>query len=254
MAQQERVALITGGVGDIGQAIARRLRVQGLRIVLLDLVPQMDGDAVAAALGEGITYRQCDVTDRAQVEAAFSADEQIYVAIAYAGVVLGDLFLNVSEESWHTTMEVNLTGAFHIAQVAAKRMVQQSRDVNGVRGKVLFTGSWTQNRPCPRSAIYGASKAGVQMLAQCMAQELADEGILVNVVAPGAVDGGITRRTYARHAGFREQMAGMVPLKTLQPVDSVAGAFAYLCSSDADHMTGSTMIVDGGLSLLSCQV
>ncbi|QZP09537.1 SDR family oxidoreductase [Caenibius sp. WL] len=254
MAQQERVALITGGVGDIGQAIARRLRVQGLRIVLLDLVPQMDGRAVAAALGEGITYRQCDVTDRAQVEAAFAEEEQIYVAIANAGVVLGDQFLSVSEESWHTTMEVNLTGTFHIAQVAAKRMVQQSRDVNGVRGKVLFTGSWTQNRPCPRSAIYGASKAGVQMLAQCMAQELADEGVLVNVVAPGAVDGGITRRTYAQNAGFREQMAGMVPLKTLQPVDSVAGAFAYLCSSDADHMTGSTMVVDGGLSLLSCQV
>lgn len=254
MAQQEQVALITGGVGDIGQAIARRLRVQGLRIVLLDIVPQMEGDAVAVALGEGITYRQCDVTDRAQVEAAFVAEEQIYVAIANAGVVLGEQFLNVSEESWHTTMEVNLTGAFHVAQVAAKRMVQQSRDVNGVRGKVLFTGSWTQNRPCPRSATYGASKAGVQMLAQCMAQELADEGILVNVVAPGAVDGGITRRTYAQHAGFREQMAGMVPLKTLQPVDSVAGAFAYLCSSDADHMTGSTMVVDGGLSLLSCQV
>ena len=92
------------------------------------------------------------------------------------------------------------------------------------------------------------------MLAQCMAQELAGEGVLVNVVAPGAVDGGITRRTYTQHAAFREQMAGMVPLKTLQTVDSVAGAFAYLCSPDADHMTGSTMVVDGGLSLLSCQV
>lgn len=92
------------------------------------------------------------------------------------------------------------------------------------------------------------------MLAQCMAQELAPDGILVNVVAPGAVHAGITRRTIADHPQFRDQMAGMVPLQTLQSVESVAGAFSYLCSSDADHMTGATMLVDGGLSLLSCNV
>lgn len=254
MAQHKKVALITGGLGDIGQAIAKRLHAQGLRVVLLDLPSQHEGAPIATALGNDISYQQCDITDRAQVEAAVQAEDNIYVAIANAGVVLGDKFLNASEDSWHNTMAVNLTGAFHIAQASAKRMVQQVPDENGVRGKILFTGSWTQNRPCPNSAVYGASKAGVQMLAQCIAQELASEGVLVNVVAPGAVDGGITRRTYTEHAEFRTQMANLVPLKTLQPVDSVAGAFAYLCSQDADHMTGSTMLIDGGLSLISCDV
>lgn len=254
MAEQHKTVLVTGGAGDIGQAIALRLARQGMRVVLLDIVPQATGEAVAAGLGDGVVYSQCDVTDRAQVEAAFAAQGSVYAVIANAGVVEGDLFLNYSVENWHATLAVNLTGAFHVAQVAARRMVQQDRDAHGVRGKVLFTGSWTQSRPCPRSAVYGASKAGVQMLAQGMAQELAADGVLVNIVAPGAVDGGITRRTYTQHAAFREEMAAMVPLRTLQPVDSVAGAFAYLCSPDADHMTGATMLVDGGLSLLSCNV
>lgn len=254
MAHRQQTIVVTGGVGDIGQAIAKRLAAQDMHILLLDLAEQSAGDVAAAALGERVRYLQCDITDRGQIEAALTSEPQIYAVIANAGVVLGDLFLNYSIENWHKTMAVNLTGAFHVAQAAAQRMVRQERDENGVRGKILFTGSWTQSRPCPRSAVYGASKAGVQMLAQCMAQELAPEGVLVNVVAPGAVDGGITRRTYTQHAGFRDQMAAMVPLRTLQPVDSVAGAFAYLCSPDADHMTGATMVVDGGLSLLSCNV
>ena len=255
MAHGQHTAVVTGGIGDIGRAIATRLASQGMQVLLLDIAEQSAGDAVAAEYPEEqVRYRQCDVTDRVQVEAALEAEPQIYAVIANAGVVLGELFLNYSVENWQRTMAVNLTGAFHVAQAAARRMVKQERDVNGVRGKILFTGSWTQNRPCPRSAVYGASKAGVQMLAQCMAQELASEGVLVNIVAPGAVDGGITRRTYTQHAGFRDQMAAIVPLRTLQPVDSVAGAFAYLCSPDADHMTGATMVVDGGLSLLSCAV
>lgn len=254
MAEQHKTVLVTGGAGDIGQAIAIRLAGQGMRVVLLDIAPPEAGEAVAGRLGGSVVYRQCDVTDRTQVEAAFAAQDSVYAAIANAGVVEGDLFLNYSVEKWNATMAVNLTGAFHVAQVAARRMVQQERDAHGVRGKVLFTGSWTQSRPCPRSAVYGASKAGVQMLAQGMAQELAAEGVLVNVVAPGAVDGGITRRTYSQNAAFRDHMAAMVPLGALQPVDSVAGAFAYLCSPDADHMTGATMLVDGGLSLLSCNV
>lgn len=254
LTQKQLTAVVTGGAGDIGQAIAKRLAAHDMQVLLLDIEEPDAGGKVASALGDSVRYRQCDVTDRGEVEAAVASLPEIYAAIANAGVVLGDQFLNYALDDWHTTMAVNLTGAFHIAQVAARRMVQQERDANGVRGKVLFTGSWTQNRPCPRSAVYGASKAGVQMLAQCMAQELAPEGVLVNVVAPGAVDGGITRRTYTQHAGFRDQMAAMVPLKTLQPVDSVAGAFAYLCSPDADHMTGATMVVDGGLSLLSCNV
>lgn len=254
MAQGQKTVLVTGGAGDIGQAIAKRLASQGLQVVLLDLAAQEVGDAVAVGLGNGISYRTCDVTVRADVDSVFAAHGDVYAVIVNAGVVLGAPFLDYSIEHWNTTMAVNLTGAFYVAQAAAQHMARQDRDAHGVRGKVLFTGSWTQGRPCPRSAVYGASKAGVQMLAQCMAQELAPEGILVNVVAPGAVDGGITRRTYTEHPAFRDQMAAMVPLGTLQTVDSVAGAFAYLCSSDADHMTGATILVDGGLSLLSCAV
>lgn len=254
MAQGQKTVLVTGGAGDIGQAIAKRLASQGMQIVLLDLAAQEAGDAVALGLGNGITYRTCDVTVRAHVAAVFAAQSDVYAVIVNAGVVLGAPFLDYSVDHWHTTMAVNLTGAFHVAQAAVQHMARQDRDAHGVRGKVLFTGSWTQGRPCPRSAVYGASKAGVQMLAQCMAQELAPEGILVNVVAPGAVDGGITRRTYTQHPAFHDQMAAMVPLGTLQPVDSVAGAFAYLCSPDADHITGATIVVDGGLSLLSCAV
>lgn len=237
---------VTGGQGDIGQAIAQRLMQDGFRVTLVDLVP---GEAP-----KGCESVRCDITVREEVEQLFAGNDEVYAVIANAGVVLGAPFLSQTLDDWERTMAVNLTGSFHVAQCAARKMALQAPDPNGVRGKILFTSSWVQERPCPRSAAYAASKAGVHMLAQCMAQELAAEGILVNLVAPGAVDAGITRRTYRQHPEFREEMAAMVPLQRLQPATSVAGAFSYLCSSDADHMTGATMRIDGGLSLLSCNV
>lgn len=248
------ITIVTGGLGDIGMSIARKLAGRGVSVTILDIPSAEIGGQLCREAGTGIAYRQCDIRSRADVDAVLSSLGEIRAAIVNAGVVLGAPFIEWSEAAWHETIAVNLTGAFHVAQATTAIMLGQERGANDVRGKICFTGSWTQNRPCLRTAGYAASKAGVQMLAQCMALELAPHGILVNVVAPGAVLAGVTRRAIEHEPGFADSMAAMVPLGTLQSPESVAAAFCYLLSSDADHMTGATLLIDGGLSTISCSL
>jgi NAD(P)-dependent dehydrogenase (short-subunit alcohol dehydrogenase family) len=243
-------AVITGGLGDIGQAIALRLARKGTRVTLLDLHANLEGQRITRELGHDIQYAKCNVADRSDVERVFSTFPRLDVVIANAGIVRAGSFLTLSTQDWLDTLTVNLTGAFHTAQAAAQRMVEQAPTASGVRGRILFTGSWVQDMPHPGTFAYITSKGGLKMLAKTMAQELASHSILVNVVAPGAVKAGLTKQLADKDEAFRKEMLAAVPLGSFQSVDSVAAAFAYLCSPDADYMTGSTLLIDGGLSLV----
>jgi NAD(P)-dependent dehydrogenase (short-subunit alcohol dehydrogenase family) len=248
-----QVVAITGGLGDIGRATAARLLAEGARVALLDLAAAREHPWLAQHR-HAVFFHEADVAVRAQVDQALAAVSSQFgrldVLIANAGMVANQPFLEVDAHSWESTLRVNLTGAFHCAQAAARIMVAQPARRNGLRGKVLFTSSWVQQMPWPEGAAYTTSKAGLQMLAKVMAQELASRGITVNVLAPGIVMAGLSARIHAADATFRERVAAAIPLGAMQTAESVAGAFFFLCSEDSDYMTGATLLVDGGASLV----
>ena len=244
---------ISGGCGDIGQATARRLASEGARVTLLDRAPR---ETLASDLleNESVLYEHCDVTDRNSVEAALRAvvadQRRLDAVIANAGVVANQPFLEVDPENLRRTIEVNFFGAFHLAQLAARVMVGQSPASAGVRGKILFTGSWVQGMPFPQGTSYICSKAALKMMAMVMAQELAMSGVRVNILAPGIVYAGLSKKLHDADPDFRDRVAAAIPLNEMQSAESVADGYAFLCSSDSDYMTGSTLLIDGGATLV----
>ena len=226
---------ITGAAGDIGFAMARELTERGARVTVIDKAPaeQADWD-----------YVQADVVDREAVDAALGAIDPLDVAIGNAGIVESAPFLEVTPEQWRAHLDVNLTGCFNVGQAAARLMVERGRP-----GRILFTGSWVGEVPWPDIAAYCVSKAGVRMLARSMARELAEHGIRVNVVAPGIVWAGMARRQFETDPAYARRASGVVPLGEFGTPEQVAKAAAFLCSPDADYITGATLLVDGGASL-----
>jgi NAD(P)-dependent dehydrogenase (short-subunit alcohol dehydrogenase family) len=248
-----RHALVTGGIGDIGAAIGRRLAGDGFHVTLLDRRDASDGARASAAVaeaarvaGDRVVYAQADVTDRGALDRVVESLPRLDVAVANAGVVVSAPFLEITEAQWRTHLDVNLTGAFHTAQSAAARMVR-----DGVAGLLLFTGSWVGRVPWPEITAYTTTKAGLEMLARQAARELAPYGIRANVVAPGIVRAGLAKRQLETEPQYAARAARVVPLGELQTADQVAGAVAFLCSPDAAYMTGSTLLVDGGASLFA---
>jgi NAD(P)-dependent dehydrogenase (short-subunit alcohol dehydrogenase family) len=214
--------------------------------VVAELKKKVDSDQ--------LSYVSTDVTDRTSLESAFrnirQQHKRLDVVIANAGMVANQPFLEVTPENWKATLDLNLTGAFNTAQIAARIMAKQDPVEGGVRGKILFTGSWVQDMPWPEGTAYIVSKSGVKMLAKTMAQELASLGIRVNLLAPGIVMAGLSKKIYEADPTFRERVGQAIPLREMQTAESVAASFVFLCSSDSDYMTGAVLLVDGGTSLV----
>ena len=237
---------VTGAAGDLGGAMALELAGRGAVVTMLDRVPQEEasGRIAGVSAAGSCSYRQVDVTDRAAVDAALAAIEPLDVAIGNAGIVEAAPFLDVSQEQWQAHLDVNVTGCFNVGQAAARLMAER-----GTRGQVIFTGSWVGEIPWPEISAYSVSKAGVRMLARSMARELAGRGIRVNVVAPGIVMAGMAKRQYEMDPDYARRASVVIPLGEFGTAEQIAKAVGFLCSPDAEYMTGSVLLVDGGASL-----
>lgn len=237
---------ITGGAGDIGAAMAAELTRRGAAVTAFDVKPA--GDArpwrERASIHGPIDYQQVDVRDRPAVDAAMASVERLDVAIANAGVVESAPFLEITAGQWERQVAVNLTGCFNTVQSAARLMVER-----GTRGRILITGSWVGEVPWPEIAVYSSTKAGIAMLARSMAKELAPSGILVNVIAPGIVAAGLAKWQFENEPQYAARASRAIPLGQPQTPEQVARVAAFLCSPDADYITGSTLLADGGCSL-----
>jgi len=249
-AQRPRTIAITGGLGDIGLATGLRLAHDGHAVVLLDLVAADEGreraSIAASRTGVALEYRCVDVTHQDAVVEAIDSMVTLDTMIANAGTVRSAPFLDISASDWRAHLDVNLTGAFLPIQAAAQRFVR-----DGTRGLLLATSSWVAQVPWPEIAAYTTSKAGLEMLIKQAARELAPHGIRANAVAPGIVLAGLAKHQLETEPQYAARAARVIPLGALQSADKVAGAFSYLCSSDADYMTGTTLTIDGGASLFA---
>jgi meso-butanediol dehydrogenase / (S,S)-butanediol dehydrogenase / diacetyl reductase len=210
--------VVTGGSSGIGEATVRRFRDEGSDVVSIAL----DGEIA------------CDVADAEQVAAAFDRVGDLDVLVANAGISIRKPFLEIAEEDWRRVLDVNLTGVFHCAQQAARRMDE---------GVVLMTASTNGLFGHENYADYNASKAGVILLARTMARELAPR-IRVNAVCPGYV------LTPMQRAEYTDEMLAAVnegiPLKRHADPEEIAALFAFLASDDASYITGAAIAIDGG--------
>ena len=241
---QNQVAIISGGLGDIGRATARELAQRGAKIAISDVRPR------AQELDFPCRYDQVDVSDAAAVASwirnveAESGLPTLIIANAATVTIAG--VRDVTPQQWSRELRINLDGAFYMAQSAALRLIESKKP-----GRIVFVGSWAAHAPHPNITAYCVAKAGLRMLCKCMALDLAPHGILVNEVAPGYVDAGLSAQLWARNPGAREKAAARVPTGQLIDAAEVARQIAYLCEPDNRHMTGSTLLMDGGLSLVT---
>lgn len=246
-----QVAIISGGIGDIGRAIALELARRGADIALGDIVAAEQAretlDAIRK-LGRRARYDQVDVSDVTRVGEWISdveADLGVPTLIMpNAAIVEFAGTLKAEPQAWTREINVNLTGAFFMAQFAAKRLIEHKKP-----GRIVFTGSWAAHAPHPFIIAYSASKAALRMVCQCMAFELGKHDILVNEVAPGWVDAGLTGKRWQLFPEHRATAEEKIPIgKVIHPHD-VAIQVAHLCDPDNKHMTGAVIVMDGGLSV-----
>ena len=272
-----KTIVVTAGYGDIGRATCRRCCEENAAVVMTGRKPLAEGQAIALQVQRDaeatiasnraesctdtsgtVEYLQCDAASRASIDAMFAEAQtrhpRIDVVIGNAAMVQNSKFLDITAEQWQEHMDLNLTGSFHVGQAAARIMATQEPITRpgiarGVRGKILFNSSWVQDMPWPDGCCYVTSKAGLKLMAQSMAQELAALGIRVNLVAPGIVMAGLSKTEYEKSPEYGPRATAAVPLREFGTADQCAEAFVFLASDDADYITGISLLVDGGASL-----
>ena len=243
-----KVALVTGAGQGIGQAIAVRLALEGADVIIDDRVAD---DRAAETLRQvQATGRRgmvigADLSDTAATKRMIADGVRemgrIDILVNNAGVERNAAFWDVTEKDYDFVMNINLRGTFFATQAFVQHLLEAKRP-----GKIINISSVHEELPFPNFASYSASKGALKMLMRNLSVELAPHGITVNNIAPGAIETPIN----AKLLNSPEMMKALlvnISLNRLGKPNDVAGVAAFLASSDSDYMTGSTVLVDGGL-------
>lgn len=240
----DKVAVITGANGGIGQATVRALRAQGVRVVATDL----DATALSQTLAADGTQADCRALDVTQAEAIRAlADDvaQEYGAIDIwinnAGFMARRPALELDVQAWQRTFDINLRGTFFGAQAAGRHMTGRGR------GVIINLSSYAGIKARPNCADYAAAKAGVAHLTQCLALEWGPLGVRVNAIAPGFIDTPMSNWMHGDPQAYAQQLERM-PARRVGRPDEIAASVLYLASEAASYVTGHVLLVDGGVS------
>lgn len=243
---EDQVAIVTGAAHGIGLATTQRLAQEGAAVVVADL-DYAEADRVAqtiqAAGGQAVAVA-VDVTARAQVEAmlAFALERYDHVDVLcnIAGVALGEHFLEITDEKWQKTLDINLTGVFLCSQIVARHMVERR-----IEGRIVHMASTNGLVGEADLAAYNASKFGVVGLTMTMAIDLAPYKIRVNSVCPGLIKTRLTESA-RNDSQWTTDYLKKIPLNRFGEPEEVAAAVAYLASTDSGFITGHQLVIDGG--------
>lgn len=245
-----KVALVTGAFGGLGRDFARMLARAGASVALagrrLD-----DGRAIARTMaddGMHVVAVGMDVTDRASVDAAIDEAAAslgvVDVLVNNAGVAVTRPFLDLTERDWASVLDVNLDGAWRVAQAVARRLKDADRP-----GAIVNVASVLADRVAAQVAPYAVSKAALVQLTKAMALELARHRIRVNALAPGYVETPLNRDFFATEGG--QALVRRIPQRRLGRVEDLEAPLLLLASDASAYMTGAVVAVDGGHAVSS---
>jgi 3-oxoacyl-[acyl-carrier protein] reductase len=239
-----KVALVTGASKGVGRGIAIGLAAAGWDVAINYNSDEKGAEQTAESVrahGVRAWPLHGDVGQSAQVRDMFDRIDEnagrLDLLVNNAGVQTWASLLELREQDWDRTIATNLKGTFLCSQQAAKRMLESG-------GAIINIGSGANRFPFPKLVDYGASKGGIEMLTRTMAVELGPHKILVNCVAPGAIE---IERTKEESPDYAGTWGPLTPLRRVGQVQDVARAVVYLAGDGADFVTGQTIFVDGGL-------
>ena len=243
-----QVAIVTGAGQGIGYEICRQLAAKGAKVVLNDINQQLAREAAEKINNE---YGSCyglpgDAADpvfiQQLIDATVKKFGKLTIAIANAGITLFGDFLTYPSSDFYKVLYTNLGGSFFLAQASVRQMKEQQSG-----GSILFMSSVTGHQAHKNLAAYSMTKAALEMLAKNLVTEISCYGINVNAIAPGAT---ITERT-KNEPGYEATWSRITPMgKPAYPSD-IANAALFLVSEKARHVTGETLIIDGGWTCVS---
>lgn len=245
---KNKVAIVTGARRGMGKAHALALAVAGAKVVVSDISQeecQLVVDEIKNAGGEALAVK-CDVSKKEEVDAmikkAIEAFGRIDILVNNAGICQFKPFLEITEEEWNKTIDINLKGYFLCAQAAAKEMAKQN---SGVIVNIASIAMGQVGVGFPAISHYCASKGGIVAMTEAMALELAPYNIRVNAIAPGAIDTPMASAV-KDDPKVLEGTLMRVPLKRMGKPEEISNAVLFLASEASSYMTGSVMVVDGG--------
>ncbi|MHC4840947.1 MAG: SDR family NAD(P)-dependent oxidoreductase [Planctomycetota bacterium] len=243
-------AIVTGGGTGIGKAIAKGFLAEGASVVICGRRHGPLNSMVEDAKTEfqNIHFIECDISDPSDIDSMVkSAVEKLGgldIVVNNAGIVEGGTLETTPEKIWDRVMSINLRGPYLLTKAAMPHLKESGRGSN-----VLNIGSNVGNQGVEDLMVYSISKAGLEMFTRTCALDYADDGIRFNTIAPGVVDTPMQDRNKGElgYQEWRHQMEQMHPLKSIGRPEDIARVAVFICSSDADWITGETIHVDGGL-------
>jgi len=226
---------VTGGSKGIGRAIAEAFRDAGYRVA---------ATYRSGGVPDGVLPVVCDITDQAQVDAAFEQVEAelgpVEILIANAGVTKDTLLMRISDDDWDTVIDTNLTGTFRVVRRASRAMMRARF------GRIVLVSSVVALLGSPGQVNYSSSKAALVGMARSVTREIGTRGVTCNVVAPGFID---TDMTAVLGDDVIADYKKRIPAGRLGSVDDVASTALFLASDQAGYISGAVLPVDGGLGM-----
>jgi glucose 1-dehydrogenase len=242
---QNKVAIVTGAGQGIGLEICAELAAQGAHVVLNDSDATLSNNAAKSVKGTCISFPG-DASDvqfiNQLVDHTVKNFGRLDIIVANAGITLFGDFLTYKPEDFNKVLSLNLGGSFFLAQAAALKMKEQ-----GEGGRILFMSSVTGHQAHKNLAAYGMTKAALEMLAKNLVVELSPYQITVNAIAPGAT---LTERTLNDHE-YEKTWSRITPLGKPATTKDIAHAALFLLSPQASHITGQSLVIDGGWTSVS---
>ncbi|MFN5830898.1 MAG: SDR family NAD(P)-dependent oxidoreductase [Bacteroidota bacterium] len=256
-----RVAIVTGGAMGIGKGVALKLAQAGASVLIVDIVTSEQAQATIDEIkgtGAKVAYMQTDLKDMAQlgkiVDTAISTFGDIHILVNNAGIFTYCQLTEMTEELWDNTINLNLKSVAFLSKAVIKTMIEKKHG-----GKIINISSIDSLKPTGNLSHYDASKGGIRMLTRAFAKEVGKHGIHVNDIAPGGINTPGVQKISGRPLTAQEQAAmqaqmqqfmSMLPLQRIGEPEEIGAAALFLASDASNYMTGSTVVVDGGLLIM----
>ncbi|HEY9886041.1 MAG TPA: SDR family oxidoreductase [Vampirovibrionales bacterium] len=254
---KNQTAIVTGASSGIGQAIAIAIGKAGANVIVNYYSSPEGADEVVAEVekcgGKAITFK-ADVSKQEQVVAMFEEAKKHFgkvdILVNNAGVQKDAAFVDMSVDQWDKVIDINLKGQFLCSQEAVKMFMKQGvqKDLSSAAGKIICISSVHDVIPWAGHVNYAASKGGVSLLMQSIAQEVAPYRIRVNAISPGAIRTPINQDAWGTKEAYADLMK-LIPYKRIGEPEEIGRAAVWLASDESDYITGTTLYVDGGMTL-----